>query len=325
MGDSAGHLSALALDLYRACRELPVDRYQRWALERLQSVLPFDAALWATFHLDAGLIVVHNVVLLNRPGELMRDYERVKHQDELAYRNFASPGLACISNDVADRAGTAAQIAAYVRKWRITHAMSVQMVDPMTDLANAIALWREKRDAPFDEESRRLFEHAAAHLIETYGMNRIAHMVRATKPKNASLYVSAIADGQGRLQVAPQAFIAMLRREWPDWRGHELPEDLACAFRGVRAPRFVGREVFFRGIRFKKLVLVQAREKQPADELTPRELQVARLAAGGLSYGEVARHLTISLATVRSHLSSVYGKLKARKQAEMVSRLAQAE
>lgn len=44
-------------------------------------------------------------------------------------------------------------------------------------------------------------------------------------------------------------------------------------------------------------------------ELTDRELEVARLAAGGLTSPEVAQQLTISVRTVENHLHRVYAKL----------------
>ena len=68
-----------------------------------------------------------------------------------------------------------------------------------------------------------------------------------------------------------------------------------------------------------------AREKRADDELTPRELEVARLASGGLSYEQVAARLAVSAATVRTHLSAIYDKLAVRKQAEMVSLLDEAQ
>ena len=45
------------------------------------------------------------------------------------------------------------------------------------------------------------------------------------------------------------------------------------------------------------------------EALTPREHQVARLAARGLSASEIARHLHISERTVESHLANTYSKL----------------
>lgn len=45
------------------------------------------------------------------------------------------------------------------------------------------------------------------------------------------------------------------------------------------------------------------------DDLSPRELEVVRLAAGGLSNEEIAGSLVVSLRTVERHLQNVYAKL----------------
>ncbi len=43
--------------------------------------------------------------------------------------------------------------------------------------------------------------------------------------------------------------------------------------------------------------------------LTPREIEVLRLAASGLSNAEIAEELALSLRTVQNHLYSIYSKL----------------
>ena len=57
-------------------------------------------------------------------------------------------------------------------------------------------------------------------------------------------------------------------------------------------------------------------------ELTPRQLEVLRLVAQGLSDMEVAEHLVISRRTVNNHLTAVYSKLgvHSRKEAAAVAR-----
>ena len=45
------------------------------------------------------------------------------------------------------------------------------------------------------------------------------------------------------------------------------------------------------------------------ESLTPSELRVARLAAGGMGNREIAQELFVSVKTVESHLGSVYRKL----------------
>jgi two-component system, NarL family, response regulator LiaR len=46
-----------------------------------------------------------------------------------------------------------------------------------------------------------------------------------------------------------------------------------------------------------------------AEALTPRELEVLRLVARGFDDTEIAKHLVISEATVRTHVSNILGKL----------------
>ena len=53
----------------------------------------------------------------------------------------------------------------------------------------------------------------------------------------------------------------------------------------------------------------------PAEELTPREREVALLAAGGLSSAEIAERLVVSVRTVDNHLQRVYGEAGDRRPA----------
>jgi len=60
--------------------------------------------------------------------------------------------------------------------------------------------------------------------------------------------------------------------------------------------------------------------EQPAAlaELTPRELEVLRLLARGLSNGEIARELVLGDATVKTHVARIFGKLNLHDRAQAV-------
>ncbi len=63
----------------------------------------------------------------------------------------------------------------------------------------------------------------------------------------------------------------------------------------------------------------QPRPAEPAfPELTEREREILDLIAQGRSNAEIAAHLTLSLKTVRNHVSNVFGKLQVADRAEAV-------
>ena len=53
-------------------------------------------------------------------------------------------------------------------------------------------------------------------------------------------------------------------------------------------------------------------------ELTPRELEVLRLLARGLSNGEIARELVLGEATVKTHVARIFQKLDLHDRAQAV-------
>jgi len=56
------------------------------------------------------------------------------------------------------------------------------------------------------------------------------------------------------------------------------------------------------------------------EPLTPREIEILRLIPTGMTNQEIADHLFISLATVKRHISNVYGKMDVRHRMEAVVR-----
>jgi DNA-binding NarL/FixJ family response regulator len=61
------------------------------------------------------------------------------------------------------------------------------------------------------------------------------------------------------------------------------------------------------------------REEPATRPLTEREIEILRLIAKGLSNNEAARVLTLSRATVRTHLEHIYEKLEVTNRVEAVT------
>ena len=61
----------------------------------------------------------------------------------------------------------------------------------------------------------------------------------------------------------------------------------------------------------------------PVDRLTPRELEVSLLIAGGCCNKSIARRLGISCHTVDAHVGRIFAKLAVHKRTELTARVAQ--
>jgi DNA-binding CsgD family transcriptional regulator len=65
------------------------------------------------------------------------------------------------------------------------------------------------------------------------------------------------------------------------------------------------------------------RDPRERDHLTPQELRVAEIIAGGATAREAAAHLYLSVKTVQAHLAHAYTKLDVHNRAQLVTALAQ--
>lgn len=91
-------------------------------------------------------------------------------------------------------------------------------------------------------------------------------------------------------------------------------EELLSAIRRARAGAMVVDTALLAGL--AGLATMPPRPRGPV--LTPREIDVLRLLAGGRDTGSVARALGISLHTCRGHVKSIFTKLDCHSQLEAV-------
>ena len=80
---------------------------------------------------------------------------------------------------------------------------------------------------------------------------------------------------------------------------------LDCVRRVYRGEQWLERETVIRAFR---TVDREAATRQPADSLTPREIEIVRMVAQGLRNRVIAERLSISEGTVKVHLHNIYDK-----------------
>ncbi len=79
------------------------------------------------------------------------------------------------------------------------------------------------------------------------------------------------------------------------------------------SPRIARQVVAFHGQQRKASVSID-----PADRLTPRQLDIVQGLVDNLSYREIGERLEISIETVRDHIKNIYRKLRVNSKMEVV-------
>lgn len=150
--------------------------------------------------------------------------------------------------------------------------------------------------------------------IEMPGMNGIeaTRRIKNERPETAVLALTMYEDDQ--------YFFEMLRAGAAGYvPKRAAPDELASAIRAVSRG-----EVFIHPSLAGRLVqdYLQRREVEesdpPAGDLTPREQEVLMLIAQGLSNGEIAEQLVISIKTVDRHRENIMRKLNLHNRVDLV-------
>ena len=306
----------LLLDLYRGASERPFEEFQDFALELVQPALRFESARWGAGNLGPDGFKPGLVHLHNEPDESVASWEDVLAQDTIVPEVLARPG-ATVSAHVPSRyAGKdQAGIRDYARKYRHQNILATAFVAQGRGRAEWLSFYRSETDDCFSEPERRACEQLMPHLLQALSINRNLHLDRLRQGQAGASF--AMADPRGMLWYAEPAFLELLAHEWPGWQGPALPRRLAESLATRPMEAFAGRSLRIGVAALGKLLLLKARPRSPVDDLTARELEIARAYGSGLSHREVAAQLNISPETVRHHLRSIFSKLGIGDKAEL--------
>ena len=127
-------LSELLLDLYRLAQGAPPDAFQRLAMERMQAVLAFDSAVWATGVVFPGVgVTAHTQFLYRQPAEMMENWARINKNDELAFDAFRQPGVTLNTALCGEewRPRLTAETRAHLERYGMAHALTTIVAEPV--------------------------------------------------------------------------------------------------------------------------------------------------------------------------------------------------
>lgn len=314
--------SALLLRLYGLSQQLPLEAFHEAALALIKPVVPFDTAVWGCGTLGTAGVDIHGMHLHRTSTEMMQRYAEHMAHDEAAQavgrlRNFT--GMYHTPTFVADPG-----LRDFTRRHGLLHAYVSGSTHPDTGYTQWLSLYREEVDAHCQETQRQWLQLLRPHLMQALAMNRKLHLGRLAAAAPGPQRAVAVADLRGVVLHADARFEALMRSEWEGWRmgalAPALIQQLQAGSRG-----FTGRAVVVRCQVQQQLLFLRARARCPADALSARELQVARLFAHGHTHKQVAQQLVRAPATVRNHLQAIYAKLEVSNVAGLIAALREAD
>jgi len=311
----------LLLRLHGGAGEQSLTGFRHWVLEQLESILDFDSAMWGSASDNPRQM--HEVCLYRQPEAMLQSYARYQDVDFLRDEVCRRPGHTVNLADLMPLEQLRRQriYREHAIPFQATQVLCTAELDPVTTLIHTLVLFRADEHRPFSERDRQLKEFLFPHLMLILCNHCFQHMRRHCGDAS-DLYRAGVANRDGVLQQVEPGFTELLCREWPKWQGAVLPVVVTERLQAAKDNHsFDGRFIHLRLRRASPLVLLQIRELTAADQLTPRERQVARAYAEGRTYKAIARELGLSPSTVRNQLYAAFGKLGIHDKSQLAEAL----
>ena len=151
------------------------------------------------------------------------------------------------------------------------------------------------------------------HLDRALDLNRdkaIGYPARASRRIGVALL-----DHEGRIEKADAQFPLLLKAEFRNALPHRVPEELRISMLEGRV--YEGRAICGRFSPVGSHHVCELREAGLLGLLSPREKQVIRRFAAGLTVREIAKDFGVAMSTVHSQIASAYRKLDVSDKASL--------
>jgi DNA-binding CsgD family transcriptional regulator len=314
-------LNDLLHGLYQGAQHLPVQDFSEFSLKSIKRVLGFDSATLVDYAVSPqNAIGIQALHLHNVPLEKLHEraqyagVESLTEQGALVSRDvvlqaaIANRGK-CIAADVR-LAFRRDRLLDYCRKFDNAHSLVIST--PTRDEAFSLAaFWRANRRNVYGSDDIAAATCLLPHLLCARQINQQLGrgLVEESAASPRSGHATILSTHSGQLHAVGKGAIRLLQQEWLQWLPPMLPSALMHQLGSGTQRRFMGQAITIQASVRGEMLCLDIALRRDADRLTPAEDRVARLAAGGLQYKEIAREIRIAPATVRNQLQAVYRKL----------------
>jgi DNA-binding CsgD family transcriptional regulator len=300
-------------------------QYRGLATELCARQIAFDAVFWGIRHHETPVPTslwrqrVRNSFLAELEPPEWEAFEQALFEDavttgaaRLAVLNIARGGL-----------GRLPALRGHFREAGIAQVLALRSPHDGRPMQSLILFLRREGRPAFGADELASLTPLAPHLgggltLALRSLANVDHLLQSLG--RPSRHSTGVLDDRGMLLEADDKFRALLHTHFPDWRGGHLPFPLPPLDRaGVEEPVVAGLHV--RGSRGEGMTVVHLREVNPMDLLSPRERDVVRAIASGLTLKSIGKRLDISPSTVANHAARIYAKLGIHSRDRLVEML----
>lgn len=324
-------LSNLLIELYRAAQGMAVDEFQEYSLGLLNSLVPFDSAIYGSGVLKQQGMQIQEVYLHNKPVEVISDYAAITHADPVLRAARDNPGRVVRFHPPTLFSGKENRpLFDYAKRYEHSNGMSTVHIDQDAPHAQILSMWRADKNRHFLTQDCWIAEQVLPHFLEALKINQSLAIHRSVKDTDRS--TAAIARRNGVLHFCSMGFRKLVNMEWPDWENAILPGPLVNELARTGSTGFctptlrvsvkcIGELLFLKANRISAPVscpAIRPELLQGAYGLTPAEARVAVVLLEGSSARDVADYLNVSHHTVRTQIKQIYDKLGVDTRARFV-------
>lgn len=310
---------AFLLWLREASRNTSPASFRFDVLTRLQDHVGFSRAIWGDALID-GRMDLRKPEMFGFGPDAQPDAELGAFADPRLARVLGAPG---VSHGYSLGENDPPQLRTLAAKHHIGHILSIARFDEPLGLASGIVFVRSGEREAFSEADRLFVDAAFDHVMQAWTDCQIGSLTGDMRWGRGETRLAAAAQGLAIL-AAESGFTELIRLEWPDWSGPELPVAAIATETGLPLSHFLGDKIVMRVSMHDDVALIAVRSRSRADSLSGQERRVAELCVAGLTYKEIATQLGIAATTARNHIAAVHRRLNVRRNSEIGPVLAEA-
>lgn len=317
----SGYAHAI-LDLYRIAQSKNVADFPEAAIEWMRKFVDFDMALLGLLSRQpGGKIRAHFGHLVNESAPVLDEWVDLMDKDKVVSHMVNNVGRA-FSFRVQKQFKEFPQILDFAIRSRHLNVLAAASNYGAHHMMAGLSLRRADAAWVFTPAESQVLELLLPHVAEAFRINRSLFSRFAIGIQGATVSTGVcVCTRHGHIIYQDENFDLLARPMLNGRNFHKLPaamnEALGCHETSVCA----AGSLLFSSRRIGQLRVVMVRPANSIDTLTPRERSVAKFYGGGLTHKEIGIKLSISPATARRHVESIYAKLEIHTKTDLVSRL----